>query len=115
MLQMPVLTPEQRRRGNTLLLGVKPPADSERYLRRTEVTTKLRELGFPIGDQALAALAGRGAGPPFSRFGAIPLYRWHEVLKWANAHLVGSGSRATTKSSRSNRRSTAPHQETAIA
>jgi hypothetical protein len=36
----------------------------------------------------LATMASRGGGPPYRLFGRVPLYRWGDVLVWAEARLT---------------------------
>jgi hypothetical protein len=88
VLQLPILSREQRRRGSMFLLGMEPTRDV--YLRRVEVTAKLCAAGFPVGELTLARLATRGEGPPVYKFGKVPLYRWDEVLAWARGRLIAA-------------------------
>jgi hypothetical protein len=87
MQPFPSLTREQRRQGITCLMGVTLP-ENETLLHRIEVTAKLRVKGFPIGERTLLKLATRGEGPPVYKFGRVPLYRWAEVLAWAQSRLT---------------------------
>ncbi|MGH7089276.1 MAG: hypothetical protein ACREFQ_10275 [Stellaceae bacterium] len=43
--------------------------------------------GFPVSPETLATKATRGGGPPFQRFGRVPLYRWVDCLDWAQSRL----------------------------
>jgi len=56
-------------------------------LRRTAAAEALRQAGYPIARATLATLASRGGGPPFRRFGRVPLYEWPELLRWAESRL----------------------------
>jgi hypothetical protein len=86
VLELPVLSPDQQRRGAAFLLGLTSPLEKG-YLRRVQVTAKLCVNGFPVGEMTLARLAARGEGPPFYRFGNVALYRWDEVIAWARGRL----------------------------
>jgi hypothetical protein len=56
-------------------------------LIRQQVAERLNEHGFPIKQTSLETMASRGGGPPFRKFGSKPLYRWGDVLEWANNRL----------------------------
>jgi hypothetical protein len=56
-------------------------------LTRKKLAAALREFGYPISDKTLATKASRGGGPPFQRWGAIPLYIWGASLVWAQSRL----------------------------
>ena len=47
----------------------------------------LTEKGYPTSEKTLATQASRGNGPPHHLYGRYPLYRWAEVLAWAEARL----------------------------
>jgi hypothetical protein len=63
------------------------PDNPETLLRRRETAAALGEMGFPTTEATLATQAVRGGGPPYRTFGRIPLYRWSEVLEWAESRL----------------------------
>ncbi len=63
------------------------PDDPDAKLRRKQVAAALTELGFPTAEATLATKAVRGGGPPYRLFGRIPLYRWGDVLAWAEGKL----------------------------
>ena len=65
------------------------PADPNYRLRRTATAEALTEAGFPVSAATLATKATRGGGPPFERFGRVPLYRWSDALQWAASKLSG--------------------------
>jgi hypothetical protein len=72
-----------------------PPLLPESLLRRRECAAALTAMGFPISPATLASLATRGGGPPFRRFSRYVIYRWDEVLEWAQGRTtkaVGSTS-----------------------
>jgi hypothetical protein len=63
------------------------PTDPAMRLRRVACAQALTEAGFPISPKTLATKASRGGGPPFQRFGRIPLYTWETALRWAESRL----------------------------
>jgi hypothetical protein len=63
------------------------PSDPEILLRRGDAANSLREAGYPIARATLATLASRGGGPAYRRFGRVPLYRWGDLLEWAESRL----------------------------
>jgi hypothetical protein len=63
------------------------PNDPETLLRRGDAAHALREAGFPIARATLATLASRGGGPAYRRFGRVPLYKWSDLLYWAQSRL----------------------------
>jgi hypothetical protein len=74
-------------------MNSQPHADS--LLTRSEAGRVLRNLGFPVADKTLATRASRGRGPIFRRFGAKPLYRFGDLLAWAESRLgppIGSSA-----------------------
>ncbi len=56
-------------------------------LRRTEAAQALTEAGYRTAPGTLATKAVRGGGPPFRKYGRVPLYTWGELLAWAEAQL----------------------------
>ncbi len=58
----------------------------EMLLTRDKAATALGERGYPVTKPALATLATRGGGPPYRRFGRRVLYRWGDLLSWAEEH-----------------------------
>lgn len=62
-----------------------PNPDS--LLRRRALAEALTGAGFPVTEATLATKATRGGGPPFRRFGTIPLYRWGDAIAWAEGRL----------------------------
>jgi hypothetical protein len=64
------------------------PDDPETLLRRGAAADALCEAGYPIARATLATLASRGGnGPTYRRFGRVPLYRWGDLLTWAQSRL----------------------------
>lgn len=56
-------------------------------LRRRALAEALTGAGYPVTESTLATKATRGGGPPFRRFGMIPLYRWGDALDWAHGRM----------------------------
>jgi hypothetical protein len=63
------------------------PETPDALLRRHEAAAALTAAGYPVARATLATRAVRGGGPPFRRFGRVPLYRWGDLLDWAQARL----------------------------
>src|SRR6476646_5474797 len=57
-------------------------------LRRGEAADALTQAGFPITPGTLANLACQGGGPPFGKWGKIPIYTWGITLAWAKARAT---------------------------
>ena len=66
-------------------------------LRRDAVAAALTEAGYPVAPATLRALACRGGGPIYRRFGRAALYKWGDALAWAEARL--SAPRRSTSES----------------
>ena len=45
----------------------------------------LSDLGYPVTKATLATLASCGGGPLYRRFGKRVLYRWSDLVDWAEA------------------------------
>ncbi len=54
-------------------------------LTRDKGAAALSDLGYPVTKATLATLASRGGGPLYRRFGKRVLYRWSDLLGWAEA------------------------------
>ena len=63
------------------------PNDPNVLLRRRRTAGALTEKGYPTSESTLATMATRGGGPPYHLYGRIPLYRWSDVLAWAESRL----------------------------
>jgi hypothetical protein len=63
------------------------PENPNALLTRSETADALTEAGFPVKEGTLATKATRGGGPPYQKFGARALYRWRDVLLWAQRRL----------------------------
>jgi hypothetical protein len=71
------------------------PLSLDTYLPREKVPDALeRELGLHTTKTSLATMATRGGGPRFRKFGPRAVYRWGDVVEWAEAKL--SASRRST-------------------
>lgn len=66
---------------------ISPSILPEVRLTRKAAAEALREAGFPVSPATLATKASRGGGPPFQRFGRVPLYRLSDLLDWAQSRL----------------------------
>lgn len=58
-----------------------------RRLNRREAAKFATDNGFRIAPSTLAVMACRGDGPPFVKFGPIPLYDPDDLLEWARNRL----------------------------
>jgi len=56
-------------------------------LRRRIAAEALTAVGYPVRPATLASMATRGGGTPFRRFRRVPLYRWGDLLDWAEGRL----------------------------
>ncbi len=63
------------------------PVNPETLLTRAAAAVALTEAGFPVKRATLATKASRGGGPPFQHWGSKPLYRWGDLIAWAEARL----------------------------
>jgi hypothetical protein len=57
--------------------------DKEALFRRADAAVALTSAGYPISPSTLATMASRGGGPVFRRFGPKVLYRWGDLIEWA--------------------------------
>jgi hypothetical protein len=64
------------------------PSDVDALLTREQTAAALTSAGFPTKAKTLATKATRGGGPAYRHWGARPLYRWGDVLSWAQARLT---------------------------
>jgi hypothetical protein len=63
------------------------PINNDALLTREAVAGALTEAGYPTAPATLATKACRGGGPPFRRYGRVPLYQWSDALDWAQSRL----------------------------
>jgi hypothetical protein len=64
------------------------PDKPDVLLTREATAAALTAAGFPVATRTLATKATRGGGPPYRTFGGRVLYRWTDVLAWAEARLT---------------------------
>jgi hypothetical protein len=60
-----------------------PP--STELLTRTQAATALTAAGFPTAAATLATKACRGGGPIYRTYSGRALYRWADLLDWAES------------------------------
>ncbi len=72
------------------------PDDDDALLTRAAAAEALSEAGYPVRRATLATKASRGGGPPFRRFGRVPLYRRADLFDWARSRL-GPSIRSTSE------------------
>jgi len=56
-------------------------------LQTNALAKALTESGYPTSPATLATKRSRGGGPPYRRWGRIPVYTWGDALKWAQIRL----------------------------
>jgi hypothetical protein len=56
-------------------------------LRTNALAEALTKKGFPTAPATLATKRSRGGGPPYRRWGRIPIYTWGDALRWAQTRL----------------------------
>jgi hypothetical protein len=57
--------------------------DPAARLTRAQLAEALTRRGYKTAPATLAALATRGGGPPFAKFGSHVQYVWGNALAWA--------------------------------
>lgn len=67
------------------------PTDPETRLRRKEAAEALTAKGYPISAPTLASMVTQRRGPPFYVFNNVALYRWADLLAWAESRSVYRG------------------------
>ena len=60
-----------------------PLPDPNTLLLRDQAAKALTEAGYPTSKHTLSTKAVRGGGPIFRKFGTRPLYKWSDLLEWA--------------------------------
>lgn len=63
------------------------PDDPDALLTRKQAADALTARGYPTSERTLSTKATRGGGPPFRKFGPRALYRWGDLLDWAEGRL----------------------------
>jgi hypothetical protein len=61
--------------------------DPATMLTRRAAAAALNAAGYPVAETTLATKATRGGGPPFCKFGPRALYKWADLITWAEARL----------------------------
>lgn len=59
--------------------------DPEARLTRTQAAAALTDFGYPTSASTLATKATRGGGPMMRKFGPRVLYRWSDLVAWAES------------------------------
>jgi len=72
------------------------PDTPNALLTRRDAAVALTAAGYPVARATLATRASRGGGPPYRRFGRRPLYRWNDLVAWAEGQL-GPPMRSTSE------------------
>jgi hypothetical protein len=78
---------DEVRSGATAVDAVPVDFKPTELLTRRQLAAALTERGLPIAPATLAAMAVRGAGPPFQVWGRRPLYSLESALAWARGRL----------------------------
>ena len=63
------------------------PDDPDARLSRRDAAAALTAAGYPTATATLATRASRGGGPVYRRYGARVVYRWSDLLGWAEGRL----------------------------
>jgi hypothetical protein len=63
------------------------PPDGDSLLSRREAAAALTAVGYRTAPTTLATLATRGGGPIYRRYGPRVIYRWSDLLDWAQSRL----------------------------
>jgi hypothetical protein len=61
------------------------PLDPDARLTRKRAAAALSDAGYQTAESTLATLATRGGGPTFQKFGPRVIYKWADLLRWAQA------------------------------
>ncbi len=57
--------------------------EPDKIFRRRDAAAALTAAGFPIAPATLSTLASRGGGPPYRRFSGRAIYKWSDLVSWA--------------------------------
>lgn len=63
------------------------PEDLNALLTRKQAADALTARGYPTSERTLSTKATRGGGPVFRHFGPRVLYKWSDLLDWAESRL----------------------------
>src|ERR1700693_871561 len=72
------------------------PAAPDALLTRNQTAAALTEAGYPTSPATLSTKASRGGGPIYRRFGNRALYKWEDLLAWAESQ-TSSPRRSTSE------------------
>jgi len=73
------------------MMTMKPARpDRDDLLTRDQTAVALTAAGYPIRSATLGSMVTRGGGPPYRRFGVRSLYRWGDVIDWAEGRMARS-------------------------
>jgi hypothetical protein len=61
--------------------------DLDALFSRRNAAAALTDAGFRTAPATLATLATRGGGPVYRRYGNRVVYRWGDLLDWAQSRL----------------------------
>jgi hypothetical protein len=64
------------------------PENPEALLGREAAAAALTAAGYVTSPSTLATKATRGDGPPYRIFGKHAIYRWGDLIAWAEAHTA---------------------------
>lgn len=70
--------------------NMSPPTDKDTLLLRKDAAIALSAAGYPIAVPTLATMASKGTGPKFRRFGSKTIYRWGDLIEWAESRSAAS-------------------------
>jgi hypothetical protein len=70
--------------------------DPAARLTRAQAAEALTRSGYQTAYATLATLATRGGGPPFAKFGPRAIYRWQDLLDWAQSR-TSKAARSTSE------------------
>ncbi len=73
-----------------------PQFPPDAMFTRDKGAVALSNLGYPVTKATLATLATRGGGPVYRRFGKRALYRWSDLVGWAEARC-GAAVRSSSE------------------
>jgi hypothetical protein len=63
------------------------PDDPDTLLTRRPAAAALTAAGYPTAPATLARKASVGGGPVYRRYGPRVVYRWADLLDWAQSRL----------------------------
>ncbi|ATR20161.1 DNA-binding protein [Roseomonas sp. FDAARGOS_362] len=63
------------------------PTNADALLVRKDAAAALTEAGYPTSYKTLESMVTRGGGPIYRKFGGRVLYRWADLLDWAEKRM----------------------------